>query len=78
MGFLKIGRLQKFTILKERKELRLMDQNSHVGADLRTRSCSAVPGLGYMGADIVSDKARPMVLEINARPIFIQVANRAI
>lgn len=37
-----------------------------------------VTGLGYLGADIVLDKARgPLLLELNARPgISIQVANR--
>lgn len=48
---------------------------------LRTavRAQQAVPGLGYMGVDIVLDKDKgPMVLEINARPgLSIQVANRA-
>lgn len=38
-----------------------------------------VPGLGYVGVDIILDKYRgPMVLELNARPgLSIQICNRA-
>ena len=41
-------------------------------------SCYEMSGLGYLGADIVLDKARgPLVLELNARPgLAIQTANR--
>jgi alpha-L-glutamate ligase-like protein len=39
----------------------------------------AVPGLGFMGVDVVLDKEKgPMVLEINARPgLSIQICNKA-
>ncbi len=39
----------------------------------------AVPGLGFLGVDVVLDKEKgPMVLEVNARPgLSIQVCNRA-
>jgi len=39
----------------------------------------AMPGLGFMGVDIVLDKEKgPMVLELNARPgLSIQICNRA-
>jgi alpha-L-glutamate ligase-like protein len=42
-------------------------------------SCSALTGLGYIGADVVIDnKLGPMLLELNARPgLAIQVANQA-
>ena len=42
-------------------------------------SCSALTGLGYIGADVVIDKKLgPMLLELNARPgLAIQVANQA-
>ena len=39
----------------------------------------AIPGLGFVGIDIVLDKEKgPMVLEVNARPgLSIQICNRA-
>jgi alpha-L-glutamate ligase-like protein len=39
----------------------------------------AVPGLGFLGVDVVLDKEKgPMVLEVNARPgLSIQICNRA-
>lgn len=39
----------------------------------------AIPGLGFLGVDIVLDKEKgPMVLEVNARPgLTIQVCNKA-
>lgn len=42
-------------------------------------SCTALTGLGYIGADVVLDnKLGPMLLELNARPgLSIQVANQA-
>ncbi len=42
-------------------------------------SCTALTGLGYIGADVVLDrKSGPMLLELNARPgLAIQVANQA-
>ena len=42
-------------------------------------SCNEMTGLGYIGADIVLDRASgPMLLELNARPgLAIQVANQA-
>ena len=42
-------------------------------------SCTALTGLGYIGADVVIDNnLGPMLLELNARPgLAIQVANQA-
>lgn len=42
-------------------------------------SCADMTGLGYLGVDLVLDKALgPLLLELNARPgLSIQVANRA-
>ncbi len=42
-------------------------------------SCYEMTGLGYLGADIVLDRARgPLLLELNARPgLTIQVTNQA-
>jgi alpha-L-glutamate ligase-like protein len=41
--------------------------------------CNALTGLGYIGVDLVLDKAKgPLILEMNARPgLNIQIANRA-
>jgi alpha-L-glutamate ligase-like protein len=41
--------------------------------------CNALTGLGYIGVDLVLDKAKgPLILEMNARPgLSIQIANRA-
>lgn len=43
------------------------------------RSQRAIPGLGFMGVDVVLDKEKgPMVLEVNARPgLSIQICNKA-
>lgn len=43
------------------------------------KSQQAIPGLGFLGVDIVLDKDKgPMVLEVNARPgLTIQVCNKA-
>jgi len=40
---------------------------------------SAIPGLGFLGVDVVLDKDKgPMVLEVNARPgLSIQICNKA-
>jgi hypothetical protein len=40
---------------------------------------NAMPGLGFMGVDVVLDKEKgPMVLELNARPgLSIQICNKA-
>jgi len=41
--------------------------------------CNAMTGLGYVGVDLVLDRAKgPLMLELNARPgLNIQIANRA-
>jgi alpha-L-glutamate ligase-like protein len=41
--------------------------------------CNAMTGLGYVGVDVVLDRAKgPLMLELNARPgLNIQIANRA-
>lgn len=41
--------------------------------------CNAMTGLGYVGLDLVLDRAKgPLMLELNARPgLNIQIANRA-
>jgi alpha-L-glutamate ligase-like protein len=41
--------------------------------------CNAMTGLGYIGVDLVLDRAKgPLMLELNARPgLNIQIANRA-
>ena len=41
--------------------------------------CNALTGLGYIGVDLVLDKAKgPLILEMNARPgLNIQIANRS-
>jgi alpha-L-glutamate ligase-like protein len=41
--------------------------------------CAAMTGLGYVGVDVVLDRAKgPLMLELNARPgLNIQIANRA-
>ncbi|HEX8923411.1 MAG TPA: sugar-transfer associated ATP-grasp domain-containing protein [Patescibacteria group bacterium] len=43
------------------------------------RCQEAIPGLGFMGVDVVLDKEKgPMVLEVNARPgLSIQICNKA-
>jgi len=55
-------------------EIPHFDRMLEIAAD-----CNAMTGLGYVGVDLVLDRAKgPLMLELNARPgLNIQIANRA-